>query len=276
MNTPDRVHGPTGWEPDRYAVYEAPRARPFHDLVGQVRADVPALVLDLGCGDGALTRTLAERWPASRVIGVDSSPEMLERARRDDPQGLVEWVEADLATWDPAAVGQPADVVVSNAALQWVPDHLRVLDRWVTRLAPGGWLAVQVPGNFDAPSHALMRETAREHPRSGELIAALDRPSAAEPDTYLHLLARAGCRVDAWETTYLHVLDPDGAMESPVLEWVRATGLRPVLQTLTDPEERTTFLDAYDARLRTAYPRTDVGVVLPFRRVFAVAQKEHG
>ncbi len=263
----------TQWDPGQYAKFADERSRPFHDLLARVGATDPGLVLDLGCGDGPLTLSLTERWPGARVVGVDSSPQMLDRARGLDVDGRVTWVEADLAQWPVEAHAGAPDVIVSNAALQWIPRHLELLSDWCAALAPGGWLAFQVPGNFGAPSHALMREVARTHSRRDDLAAALRRPASAEPGSYLQVLERAGLATDVWETTYLHVLDRAGVQSDPVLEWVRGTGLRPVLDVLTDPGERDAFLQPYAERLRAAYPRTASGVVLPFRRIFAVAHR---
>ncbi len=261
------------WDPTAYARFSAERSRPLADLVAQVRTDDPALVVDLGCGHGPATMMLAELWPKARIVGVDASEAMLEAARERDVQGRVQWVQSDLREWDPASLGQAPDVLVTSSTLQWVPGHLDLLDAWVAALTDGGWLALQVPGNFDAPSHRLMRETAERHERAGELTAALDLPAVGEPATYLRYLARLGCDVDAWETTYLHVLDPSGEDENPVLGWVTATALRPVLDILTDPEERASFVTPYAEQLAEAYPRSSVGVLFPFRRVFAVARK---
>jgi trans-aconitate 2-methyltransferase len=261
------------WDPTAYGQFAGERSRPFADLVAQVRTDAPSLVVDLGCGHGPPTLTLAQLWPQARVVGVDSSEAMLESARELDREGRVEWVQSDLREWDPSSLGQAPDVVVTSSTLQWVPGHLDLLDAWVGALADGGWFALQVPGNFDAPSHQLMRETAEHHVRAGELGAALDLPAVGEPATYLRYLSRLGCQVDAWETTYLHVLDPDGEDENPVLTWVAATGLRPVIDILTDEDELAAFLDPYSAALADAYPRSSAGVLFPFRRVFAVARR---
>jgi trans-aconitate 2-methyltransferase len=252
------------------------RSRPFGDLLARVGAQRPAVVVDLGCGHGPLTLSLAQRWPDAQVVGVDSSPQMLESARALDTAGRVEWVEADVADWDPTALGAAPDVVVTNATLQWVPGHEPLLRRWADALAPDGWLAMQVPGNLDAPSHALMREVASTHPAADRLAGPLARLRVGSPAAYVELFGTSGLEVDGWETTYQHVLDPEGRQASPVLEWVRGTGLRPVLEALTDPEERAAFLDEYDARLRAAYPRTAIGVVLPFRRIFCVGHKSGG
>lgn len=261
------------WDPQRYAAFADERSRPFADLLGRVGAQEPAVVVDLGCGNGPLTMSLARRWPRARLVGVDHSPDMLRAARELDADGRVEWVEQDVGAWDPQSLGAAPDVIVTNATLQWVPGHRELLSRWSAALAPGGWLAMQVPGNLEAPSHALMREVARRHPAADRLGPALQRLAVASPAEYVEWLGGSGLEVDVWETTYQHVLDPEGAQANPVLEWVSGTGLRPVLQALTDPEERAAFLEEYDAALRAEYPRTGVGVVFPFRRIFAVGHR---
>lgn len=264
------------WDPTTYARFGDERTRPLHDLIAQVGASEPEVVVDLGCGNGPATMTLAQRWPSARIVGVDNSEEMLEAARELDRQGRVEWVLADLADWDPASLGQAPDVIVTNAALQWIEGHWQLLGPWVESLAPGGWFAMQVPGNFDAPSHVLMREAAMTHPRRADLLESLRLPRSDTASDYLTALAAPGRTVDAWETTYLHVLDPEGQSESPVLDWVSGTGLRPALQALSDEGERAAYKQAYAALLAEAYPRTSVGVVLPFRRIFAVCQTSAG
>src|SRR5690349_12626093 len=180
---------------------------------------------------------------------------MLARARDLDVDGRVEWVEAAAEDWDPAGAGGSVDVLVTNATLQWVPSHLRLIPTWVAALAPGGTFAMQVPSNFDAPSHRLMREVAARHPRAHDLRPGLARAQAvAQPQTYAALLLDLMPEVDVWQTTYEHVLaaEPDGP--HPVLEWVRGTGLRPVLGVL-DEQEREAFVADYEKELETAYPR---------------------
>lgn len=266
----------SAWDPRQYAVFSGHRGRPFTDLLARVDAPAPRLVVDLGCGPGDLTLGLARRWPQSRVVGVDSSPEMLQRARELDAEGRVEWVEARAEEWDPAATGDPVDVLVTNATLQWVPTHLRLIPTWVQALAPGGTFAMQVPSNFEAPSHRLMREVAAGHPRAEELRPGLERARAvAAPQTYAALLLELTPDVDVWQTTYEHVLaaTPDGP--HPVLEWVRGTGLRPVLGVL-DADERDAFVADYARELETAYPRRSFGVLFPFTRTFAVARTGGG
>lgn len=259
------------WDPEKYEQFSDHRGRPFADLMARVGASAPRRIVDLGCGPGTLTLALATRWPEARVTGVDSSPQMLERAHGLDGAARVEWVRADLGSWAP----EPgADLVVTSATLQWVPGHLRLLERWVRDLAPGGWLAMQVPGNFTAPSHVLLREVATASPRAADLVPRLRGGDAvSDPATYAAVLAGAGCDVDVWETTYLHVLDPEGVQESPVLEWTSGTALRPVLEVLTDPHERADLLVRYADRLAGSYPRQPFGTLFPFRRIFAVAHK---
>jgi len=264
--------GDARWDPTQYAVFGDHRGRPFHDLLARVPSDRPELVVDLGCGPGELTLSLADRWPAADVVGIDSSPEMLARARQLDDSGRVEWVEAAAEGWDPAERG-PIDLLVTNAVLQWVPSHLRLLPRWLGALSPAGVLAMQVPANFDAPSHRLMREVAARHPRADELRDGLDRADAvARPETYAALLLTHTREVDVWQTTYLQVLTAAPEATHPVLEWVRGTGLRPVLGVLTDGSEREDFLTTYERELEAAYPRRDGVVLFPFTRTFAVAR----
>ena len=171
--------------------------------------------MDLGCGNGPLTLTLADRWPQARIVGVDSSPQMLAPARELDAEGRVEWVEADLSEWDIASLGEAPDVIVTNATLQWVPGHRELLGSWVAALAAGGWFAMQVPSNFEAPSHRLMREAAEAHPAAERLRPGLARVGVAEPADYVEDLSGLGCDVDAWETTYQHILDPEGRPGEP-------------------------------------------------------------
>jgi trans-aconitate 2-methyltransferase len=252
------------WDPRMYGRYADERSRPFHELLARVPAVRPARVVDLGCGDGALTASLARRWPDATVVGVDSSEAMLAEAAALATDRL-RFESGSIEDWRPSA---PVDVLVSNAALHWVPDHAAQLPRLVDAVAPGGWLAFQVPGNADAPSHSLLTELRRSPRWRDRLGAGAGRwPDTLDPTTYVELLAGLGCSVDAWETTYVHVLG--GA--DPVLDWVRGTALRPVLARLS-PTEAADFEADYGAALRSAYPAAPYGTVVPFRRVFAVAR----
>jgi trans-aconitate 2-methyltransferase len=253
------------WDPGQYLHFADERSRPFFDLLGRVRAQDPGLVVDLGCGPGQLTAALADRWPDADVRGIDSSAEMIETARQLPAAGRLTFALADIRDWAPE---RPVDVITANAVLQWVPDHLKLLTRWAGQLSDGGWLAFQLPGNFDQPGHVVLREMAGSD-RWRPLLAGVSlNRQASDPAQYADLLARAGCAVDAWETTYLHVLQgPD-----PVLGWYKGSGLRPVLAVLA-PEQAAQFLANYGARMRQAYPAAPYGTILPFRRVFVVARR---
>ncbi|SDR69149.1 trans-aconitate 2-methyltransferase [Actinopolymorpha singaporensis] len=260
------------WDPRQYLKYADERGRPFADLVARVAAPAPAYVVDLGCGPGNLTATLAGRWPDARIEGIDSSPEMIDRAQdlarglAGETSGRLSFRLGDAHSWVP---DRPVDVLVTNATLQWVPGHEALLPTWVGHLAPGGWLALQVPGNFDSPTHRILFDLAAEEPWATHLAGRVrQRAAAPGAEEYLALLAGAGCEVEAWETTYLHVLPGENA----VFEWIRGTGARPVLQALPD-DVRPEFEKVYKERLAAAYPRRDYGTVLPFRRVFAVAHR---
>lgn len=259
------------WDPVAYGRFAQERRRPFDDLMARVGAIRPRTVVDLGCGSGEMTIELARRWPAARVVGIDPSPQMIETARAADGADLVEWRRLSAEDWDATRDG-PIDLVVTNAVLQWVPSHLDLLPRWLEALGPGGVIALQVPGNMQAPAHALMREVASTHPRAAELVPALNRARAsADPTDYVRVLVGAGFEADAWETTYVHLLSGEHD-EHPVLSWVRSTGLRPVQQILTE-DEFVEFTTEYERRLRQAYPEEPFGVALPFRRVFAIGRR---
>jgi trans-aconitate 2-methyltransferase len=253
----------TTWDPARYLDFADQRSRPFHDLLARVGAPsggsgAPRRVVDLGCGPGHLTAVLAQRWPDAVVTGLDSSAEMVDAARERG----IRAERGDVADWRP---GPDTDVVISNAVLQWVPAHRELLPCWLAGLPSGAWFALQVPGNFMAPSHVLVRELLEE-PRWRGSVTVRGADTVPEPGDYAELLA--GADVDVWETTYLHRLT--GA--DPVLEWIGATALRPVQETL-DAEAYTAFRAELAPRLRAAYPRRpDGGTWFPFRRIFAVAR----
>jgi trans-aconitate 2-methyltransferase len=256
------------WDPTVYARYGTERSRPFADLVSRIDADGPRTVVDLGCGSGELTATLADRWPGARITGVDSSPEMIERAA-----GLsagIQFRVGDLRDWRP---GPDTDVLVTNAALQWVPDHRQLLDRWVRELPAGAVIAMQVPGNFDAPSHRALRETGRHPPYAAALGDELREAPVDDAAGYATRLTALGAAVDAWETTYVHLLPAAG--EHPVLRWMEGTALRPVRARL-DEAAWAGFRADLGKRLAAAYPVENGLVVFPFRRIFVVARTPTG
>ncbi len=264
------------WDAAQYLRFGGERARPFFDLLAQVGAESPRYVADLGCGPGNLTTVLAQRWPRARVVGVDSAPEMIaaamstELAPRRGVEGgsRVGFSVGDVRDWAPDAA---PDVLICNAVLQWVPRHQDLLVRWADMLAPGGWLAFQLPGNFDQPSHAIVREMAASPKWRDALRTAELNRQGGDPQEYAALLARPGYEVNAWETSYVHILQG----ENPVLEWTRGTTLRPVLSAL-DGDQADAFLDEYAERLRQVYDPGPFGTMFPFRRVFTVLHRRSG
>jgi len=263
----------THWDPGQYLKFSDHRLRPALELLARVPLASPQQIYDLGCGPGQVTRVIAERWPAATVYGVDNSQEMLAQAAAaggSGPTGSINWRAADVATWQPD--GAP-DLIYSNATLHWVGDHAALFPRLVRFLRPGGCLAVQMPLSWAAPSHRLMRETLANGGADGgtlgsaELRRALATDWVAPAASYYDLLAGCTRSVDVWETEYLQIL----AGPDPVLEWVKSTGLRPILEALGD-SERAVFLAEYAARLRAAYPvRADGRTLYPFKRIFFVA-----
>src|SRR5262249_51333958 len=197
------------------------------------------------------------------VVGIDSSDAMLANARQAAPG--VEFLKDDLASWRPS---EPAGVLFSSAALQWIPDHQRLMRELLGGLVPGGVLAVQMPRNHDAPSHRSSAETVEAHAWRDRLRPLLRPFPVAPPAGQYRNLAGAARRLDIWESEYLHVLTGP----NPVVEWTRGTGLRAILDAL-DESEKADFVAEYGARVRAAYPpEPDGSTLFPFRRIFIVAQ----
>ena len=249
------------WNPSFYLTYADERTRPAADLLARVARENPARVADLGCGPGNSTALLAQRWPQAKVEGVDSSPQMIDAAKKSGV--AANFILADLASWKPDA---PYDVVFSNATYQWLPDHRALLPRLMGFVAKGGVFAFQVPNNQYSPSHTLMRDVAAQGPWA-EKLADVRGVFVEKAQTYFDVLAPHAGSLDIWTTEYLHVL----AGEDAVFKWVSGTGLRPFLDALDD-NERAAFTREYKARLNVAYPRRADGKTLfPFSRLFAVA-----
>ncbi len=231
-------------------------------MLARVPLAAPDRVYDLGCGAGNVTRELQRRWPQAVLTGVDSSPEMLEQARRELP--TAEWQQAELAQWHT----QAADVIYSNAALHWLDDHEKLFAALFAMLAKGGVLAVQMPHMHEAPSHRAMRETARAGPWKQQLEFLLGQPRVSPPDFYYRILAPLAADLDIWESEYLQVLEGT----NPVLAWTQGTALRPFLAALEEPQ-RSAFEADFAARLLELYPpAADGRTLFPFRRLFIVAR----
>ena len=253
----------TVWDPQQYAQFWDQRRRPALDLIARLRPEpAPRRILDIGCGPGTVTTLLADRWPEAEIVGVDSSPEMLDDARALMPD--VTWVQADITTYEPGAA---PDLVFTNAVLHWVPDHETLVPRLFGLLAPGGTLAIQVPDKWDQPSHTLGFEIADQERWRDRLDGAIARNPLLDEDQYLDLLLPVAADVDLWTTTYHHVLEgPD-----PVVEWFLGSFLRAFLSRLDEAEGKD-FVAQYAEAMRAAYPARDDGrTVMPFQRLFIVA-----
>ena len=255
------------WDPQEYESFERERAQPFADLLSRVELASPTRIVDLGCGTGTATALLARRWPDAEVVGLDSSPEMLQRAAAmaELPANL-HFEQHDIATWMP---GRDDSLIVTNAALQWLPDHISVMPQWLEALRAGAWFAMQVPHSGPLASHQLLTRMVRSDRWREQLAEGIRAGgTVAPPADYLELMLSSGLDAQVWETEYLHVLTGT----DPVLTWVRGTSLRPVLARLS-ADDAELFEQQYSALLREAYPRSAYGTVYPFRRIFAVGRK---
>jgi trans-aconitate 2-methyltransferase len=252
------------WNPAQYLKFSDHRFRPAIDLLGRIDAAQPRTVCDLGCGTGHLTLELKKRWPDADVYGVDSSPDMLAKAREVAP--AVKFSQANAGDWTPE---RPLDVIFCNAVLHWLPDHGKLFPRLMTLLAADGVLAVQMPGSHGLPAHQLLLKAAANGPWKPRLAAVTGIHAVHDPAFYFRALASSARDIDVWETTYLHTLS--GA--DPVIEWVKGTALRPYLDAL-DRQEQEAFLAEYRALVAKAYPaELDGRTLFPFRRVFVVARR---
>ena len=251
------------WDPAQYLRWSDHRIRPAVDLVQRVPLDRPRHIVDLGCGTGNVTALLRRAWPDARVTGVDGSPAMLERARAADPD--VDWQQADIAAWAPAA---PVDLLFSNAALHWLDEHGLLFPRLLGFVAPGGVLAVQMPRNFAEPSHTSIVDVVHEGSWRERLASLCRREPCKPPTYYWDLLAPRAASLDVWETIYQQALTGD----NPVADFVKGSWLRQFLDALSPPE-RPAFEAAYRAKVARAYPvRPDGTTLFPFRRLFIVAR----
>ncbi|HEX2649413.1 MAG TPA: methyltransferase domain-containing protein [Burkholderiales bacterium] len=252
-----------GWDPSQYLKFAGERLRPALDLLARIPAEAPATVVDLGCGAGNLAPMFLQRWPQCSLLGVDGSPEMLARARKDHPQATFE--QADVGAWKPKA---PVDVLYSNATLHWLDGHDTLFPRLLESVKPGGWLAVQMPRNFEAPSHATITEAIEQGPWRAKLLPHLRRKPTQDPAFYWKALRGRTSMLDIWECEYLQVLGG----ENPVAEFTKGSWLKQFLDRLQEPE-KSAFEADYRSRVIKKYEKqADGSTLFPFRRLFIVAQ----
>jgi trans-aconitate 2-methyltransferase len=246
------------WNAHQYLKFADERIRPCRDLGSRIAVDNPRRVIDLGCGPGNSASVLAERWPNADIAGVDNSDAMIDVARKEQPHRR--WIASDI--WDWARTEQAQfDLIFSNAALQWVSDHASLYPRLLERVATGGAFAAQIPADFNALPHQLMRELAPPNVRAKEWFSH-------EPSFYYDVLAPHARVVDIWEAIYQHVLPNADA----IVEWYKGSGMRPFLEAMSSNAQREEFMQRYTERIRAAYPvRPDGKVLFPFRRLFVIA-----
>jgi trans-aconitate 2-methyltransferase len=258
------MHTPLDQNAKQYLQFEDERTRPVRDLLAGVPQTPVRTAIDLGCGPGNSTEALQARAPRAMIRGLDASTDMIEAARRRLPG--IRFDVADIATWDEAG---EFDLILANAALQWLPSHETLFPKLVGKLAPGGHLAVQMPDNLDEPAHKLMREVASTGPWADKLKGA-ERTERFDARRYYALLYRFCSRVDVWRTTYYHPLR--GGADA-VVEWFKGSALRPFLAALNDAE-RDAFVARYRDAVAIGYPALSDGtVLLPFPRLFIVATR---
>ncbi len=251
------------WSARQYLKFEDERTRPPRDLLARIPLERPRLVVDLGCGPGNSTELLVARYPQAQVIGLDSSPDMLRKARERLPQH--QFVEGDITAWSPAA---GTDLLFSNAVMQWLPNHAAVLRRLMEALEPGAALAVQMPDNTREPALVFQGEVGRSGPWADHPeIKAASRDDLPPVEAYYDLLRPVASHIDIWHTMYNHVM----ASPQAIVEWFKGSSLQPFLSPLDAPA-REKFLAAYAEKIAAAYkPRVDGKVLLKFPRLFIVA-----
>ena len=252
------------WDPSQYLKFADHRLRPAVDLLSRVDLDSPSVVYDLGAGAGNVTELLANRWPNSRIIGIDTSEEMLRAAA--ERASNIEWQVSDIGSWTPL---EPAELIFTNAALHWIPNHPGLFGRLMSSVVPGGVFAVQMPRNFGARSHVSISEAALAGPWRSKLEPLLRSAPVEPPAFYIDILSSMSSSIDAWETEYQQILTGD----NPVKEWTKGTWLKPLLDALDEPE-RNEFEETYAEIVAESYPKQSDGTtIFPFRRLFIVARR---
>jgi trans-aconitate 2-methyltransferase len=263
---PEHAMAQDKWSSKQYLMFENERTRPVRDLLAAVPMAEARQVVDLGCGPGHSTEVLAQRFPAAKVSGLDSSSDMIAAARKRMPH--VHFEVADIRTWP--AEG-PFDVILSNAVFQWVPGHETLFPALIAKLAEGGSLAIQMPDTQEEPPHRMMRELAADGPWADKLKDVSQARTALQSAEWYYGMLEPHCsRVDIWRTTYYHVLK-DGP--SAIVEWFKGSALRPFLDPLDDGE-KSAYLARYTEMVARTHPAmADGTVLLPFPRLFMVATR---
>ncbi|MBI9088403.1 MAG: methyltransferase domain-containing protein [Desulfobacterium sp.] len=253
------------WQPDLYMQFKSERTQPSIDLVAKIDQVAPKTIIDMGCGPGNSTRILANRWPESKIIGIDSSAAMIEKAKQEYPNQ--EWQMANASTYESA---MKFDVVFSNAVIQWIPNHEHLFTKFHALLSNDGVVAVQIPQFWDMPLGKIIENIATATRWKDQTGGVSTLFTIHDYSFYYDILSNLFNSIEIWETHYLHVLENHVS----VLEMIRSTGLKPYLERLTDDSARREFEEAVLKEIREAYPIQKNGkVLLPFNRLFFTGRK---
>lgn len=255
------------WDAKSYSQFLDLRTRPARDLLGAIPQSFhPSNIYDLGCGPGNSTALLKERWPNAKIVGLDSSPDMLKKARTSYPD--IQFIHEDIAHFSPY---EKLDCFFANASLQWLDAHEILIPKLLNFLTPGGTFGIQMPNNFHSPSHQVAIQLLQDNVKWQPLLNNLTYGILTEPlfklSWYYDLLTRIGVKnLQLWETEYLQELPEHQA----IFEWVQATGLRPAWSEL-DSENQIQFTKFYLKAIKKAYPlQSNKKVLFPYRRIFIV------
>ena len=253
------------WNSANYLKFGDERTQPSRDLVTRLAALNPSSIVDLGCGPGNSTHVLHQQWPSSKLVGIDNSEPMLKAARESLPNA--DFRLQDLSLWRPS---QKFDLVFSNAAFQWLPNHSELLPRLFEAVVANGVFAFQIPSRKYALIRSLMMDISRDKAWDHRMQSARTALTMEEPGFYYDLLVPLSSRIDIWETEYYHILESHVAL----VDWMASTGLRPFLAGLNE-EESAKFVDRLVRRVGEEYPLQSNGNVLfPFRRTFVIAYRQ--
>ena len=253
------------WNPHQYLKFANERTQPSIDLASRIKIENPKSIIDIGCGPGNSTQVLRNRWPNAKIAGLDSSANMIEKAKKDYPD--TEWIIGDASTF---AFDKEYDVVFSNAALQWIQNHDSLIPRLFSIVAPSGALAVQVPANNESPLYKAVLSVSSKEKWSKFTSGCESILNYRILEYYHNILAPISSQLDLWETIYYHVMNS----HIELVEWYEGTGMRPFLERLPDDGSRKEFENEILAECRQSYRiRKDGKVLYPFKRIFFVAYK---
>jgi trans-aconitate 2-methyltransferase len=258
MSNPD-------WNPELYLTFNRERIQPSIDLVTRIHADNPKTIIDIGCGPGNSTQILAERWPKAKIVGIDNSPSMIEKAKKDYP--LQEWRIVDAGK---NTIEGTYDIVFSNAAIQWIPGHAKLMKKLQGLLTENGTLAIQVPMFWDMPLGKSILCIAEDHRWAATTKGVKDLFTIHDCGFYYDVLSKLFGKTDLWETHYMHQMES----HSSILEMIRSTGLKPYLEVLQTDRDKSDFEQQVLQNISVDYPVHENGkIIFPFKRLFLLAQK---